>query len=214
MESGKLLASEEAQSTMNTAVGISVIEAPPHGIAHVPGPNKHCAFVGLARQGRTIWAASEDINCPIARYVLGCSLTRQRAAEAAAASFVESKLAKDLDAALRFVSGFCALEPQDRVFVYFPLEAAPLPADIAVRFLHAEDAMRRLRALVTATGERAEVRTAGSAAICADCTAAPLLSGRAAFSPGCPGSRREVPLAQDEVLIAFPARLENAVNAG
>jgi uncharacterized protein (DUF169 family) len=197
---------------MFDAVGISCVDEAPRDVARVPAPAKHCAFVGLARQGKTVWAASEDINCPIARYVLGCDLTGT-GREAAAASFVESKLAKDHDAALRFVAGFRVFEPRRRVFVYFPLDGAPIPADVVVRFLHPDDAMRRLRALVTATGERTEVRTAGSAAMCADCTASPFLSGRAAFSPGCPGSRREVPIAPDEVLVSFPALLECAVNA-
>jgi uncharacterized protein (DUF169 family) len=196
---------------MFDAVGISCVDEVPRDTARVPAPGRHCTFVGLARQGKTVWATSEDINCPIARYVLGCDLAGA-GMEAAAAAFVESKLAANLDAARRFAAWFRVLEPRRRVFVYFPLDPAPVPADVVVRFLHPEEAMRRLRALVTATGERAEVHTAGSAAMCADCTASPLLTGRAAFSPGCPGSRREAPIAPDEVLIAFPSSLERAVN--
>lgn len=202
---------------MFDAVGISCVENAPRDVERVPAPAKHCAFVGLARQGRVIWASSEDINCPIARYVLGCDPTGT-VPTAAAQAFVESKLAKDVDGAFVFLSGFRVLEPRRRIFVYFPLgpETSPPPgvsADVVVRFLHPEEAMRRMRALVTATGERTEVRTAGSAAMCGDCTAAPLTTGRASFSPGCPGSRREVPIAHDEVLLAFPARLERAVSA-
>jgi uncharacterized protein (DUF169 family) len=198
---------------MSDAVGIAVVEEAPGNLARVAAPSKHCALVRLARRGQTLYATSDDISCPIARHVLGCDLTGA-GRQAAAASFVESKLVKDSDAALRFVEGFTPLEPRRRVFVYFPAQQAPVPADVVIRFLAPEEAMKRLRALVTATGERAQVRTAGSATICADCTAAPLLSGRAAFSPGCPGSRREVPLTRDEVLVSFPARLERAANAG
>ncbi len=197
---------------MADAVGIAVRDEAPSGVARVAAPSRHCTLVGLARKGQTVFATSDDISCPIARFVLGCDPT-ERGSEAAAATLVESKLAKDHDAALRFAAGFRVLDPRRRVFVYFPIEGAPVPADVVVRFLHPEDAMRRLRALVTATGERAEVRTAGSAAMCADCTASPLLTGRASFSPGCPGSRREVPIAPDEVLVSFPASLERAVNA-
>jgi uncharacterized protein (DUF169 family) len=197
---------------MEKAVGIALADAAPGAVQRVGVPSRHCTLVGLARQGRVVHATSDDISCPIARHILGCNLTGN-GREAAAASFVESKLAPDRAAALRFLDGFLTLEPRRRVFVYFPLAAAPIPADVVVRFLAPEDAMRWLRSLVTATGERAEVRTAGSAAICADCTAAPLLTGRASFSPGCPGSRREVPLAPDEVLVAFPAALERDVNA-
>ena len=197
---------------MMDAVGIAIVDAPPPGVARVSAPARHCSFVGLSRQGKAVWASSDDVNCPIARYVLGCDPV-DASVDAAAASFVESKLARDLDAARRFVAGFRVLAPRRRIFVYFPLDAAPIPADVVVRFLRPEEAMRRLRVLVTATGERAEVRTAGSAAMCADCTASPILSGRAAFSPGCPGSRREVPIAPDEVLVSLPAHLERALNA-
>ena len=197
---------------MPDAVGIALVDAVPSGVARVAAPSRHCTLVGLARRGQTLCATSDDINCPIARFVLGCDLTKM-GSEAAAATFVESKLAEDAAAARRLVEGFRVLEPRRRVFVYFPFDGAPIPADVVVRFLHPEEAMRRMRALVTATGERTEVRTAGSAAMCADCTASPLITGRAALSPGCPGSRREVPIAQDEVLLSFPARLERAVSA-
>ncbi len=200
---------------MFDAVGIACVEDVPRGVEHVPAPGKHCTFVGLARQGKTLWAASEDINCPIARHVLGCDL-KGESSEAAAAALAESKLAKNIDAAARLLSGFRTLEPRRRVFVYFPIgsEAAAPPGvltDVVVRFLRPEEAMRRIRAVVTATGERTEVCTAGLAAMCGDCTASPLAIGRAAFSPGCPGSRREVPIDPDEVLLAVPAHLERAV---
>lgn len=196
---------------MTGAVGIACVETAPVGVARAAGPSRHCSFVGQARQGKTLWTASDDINCPIARHILGCDLTGG-GWRSAAAAFVESKLAKDSNAAVRLLQGFRALEPRRRVFVYFPAEEAPVPADIVVRFLKPEEAMRQLRAVVTATGERAEVHTAGSAAMCGDCTAGPLVTGRVAFSPGCPGSRREIPLAVDEVLLALPGKIERVLN--
>ena len=192
---------------MGDAVGISVVDAVPMGVAPAPAPASHCAFVGMARRGARIAATSDDISCRIARFVLGCA-SRESGAEAAARSFVESKLMPDLASALRFVAGFPVLEPRPRVFVYFPLDRAPLVPDLVVRFLRPEEAMQCLRRVATASGERADVRTAGAAAVCADCTAGPLCTGRAAFSPGCPGSRRETPLAPDETLVSLPARLE------
>lgn len=197
---------------MKDAVGIAVVETPPADVDHVASPARHCTFVGQARQGKTIWASSDDINCPIARYILGCDATAATR-DPALASFLESKLMSDLDAAGRFLDGFRALEPRPRVFVYFPLDAAPVTPDVVVRFLRPDDAMRELRAFVTATGERADVRTAGSAAMCGDCTAGVLVSGRPTFSPGCPGSRREVPIASEEVLVACSGRTTAARGA-
>ncbi len=197
---------------MSDAVGLAIVDRVPEGVARTPAPANHCTLVGRARHGDAVWACAEDIRCPIARYILGCD-SSQEAINAAAASFVDSRLAATADAARRFVEGFRPLEPRPRVFVYFPACAAPVPADVVVFFLRPDEAMRRLRALVTATGERAEVRTAGAAAMCGDCTASPLLSGRAVLSPGCPGCRREVPLAADEMLFALPSHLARAVHA-
>ncbi len=194
---------------MRDAIGIAILDRVPCGIARVAAPASHCAFAGLARDGAQVWAASEDIACPIARHILGCELSGE-GLERAAAAFVASTLAPDREAALRFAHGFRTLDPRRRVFVYFPWDDAPLPADVGVWFLPPDVAMMRLRALITATGERAEVRTGGSAAMCGDCTASPLVTGRAALSAGCPGSRRELRLDREHVLLAVPGSFARA----
>jgi uncharacterized protein (DUF169 family) len=193
------------EATMWDAVGIVVLDRPPSGVDRAAAPSKHCTLVGQARQGKTLWAGRDDINCPLARFALGIDAPDVRTLDALAATLLEWKAAKDRDAALAFLSRLPRLPFQERVFVYAPLRAATTEVDLVVRIVQPEEAMRRLRALSATTGERAEGRSAGIGALCSECTAFPLVSGTSAISPGCPGSRREAFLQADQMFLALPA---------
>jgi|GEM_PF-939036 len=206
-----LTPSDVAEATMMDAVGISVLDRPPRGVDRAAAPSKHCTLVGQARQGKTLWAGRDDINCPLARFALGIDAPEVRTLDALAATLLEWKAAKDLDAALAFLYRLARLPFQERVFVYTPLRAAVAEADLVVRIVRPEEAMRRLRTLSAATGERAEGRSAGIGALCSECTAFPLVSGTGAISPGCPGSRREAFLDADQMFLALPASLDRAI---
>jgi uncharacterized protein (DUF169 family) len=195
---------------MLDAVGIAVLDRPPVAIARAAAPSKHCTLVGQARQGQTLWADRDDINCPLARFALGIDAPDARTLDALAATFLEWKAAKDRDAAFAFLSRLSRLPFQERIFVYSPLRVATAEVDLVVRIVQPDEAMRRLRALFVATGERAEGRSAGIGALCSECTAFPLVSGTGAISPGCPGSRREAFLDADQMFLALPASLDRA----
>jgi uncharacterized protein (DUF169 family) len=196
---------------MIDAVGVSVLDRPPTGVARAAAPSKHCTLVGQARQGKTLWAGRDDINCPLARFALGIDAPEVRTLDALAATLLEWKAARDRDAALAFLSRLARLPFQERVFVYTPLSAATAEVDLVVRIVQPEEAMRRLRTLCAATGEGAEGRSAGIGALCSECTAFPLVSGSGAVSPGCPGSRREAFLDADQMFLALPASLDRAI---
>jgi uncharacterized protein (DUF169 family) len=196
---------------MLDAVGIAVLDRPPSGVDRAAAPSKHCALVGQARQGKTLWAGRDDINCPLARFALGIDASDVCTLDALAATLLEWKAAKDRDAALAFLSRLARLPFQERVFVYAPLRAAAVEVDLVVRIVRPEEAMRRLRTLSAATGERAEGRSAGIGALCSECTAFPLVSGTGTISPGCPGSRREAFLEPDQMFLALPASLDRVV---
>jgi len=206
-----LTLSDVAEATMLDAVGIAVLDRPPSGVDRAAAPSKHCALVGQARQGKTLWADRDDINCPLARFALGIDAPDARALDALSATLLEWKAAKDRDAALAFLSRLARLPFQERVFVYAPLRATAAEVDLVVRIVQPEEAMRRLRALSATTGERAEGRSAGIGALCSECTAFPLVSGTGAISPGCPGSRREAFLQADQMFLALPASLDRAI---
>ena len=193
---------------MINTIGIAVLDHLPLGIEHVAAPGRHCTFVGQARQGQAVWASDEDITCPLARFTLGLDPPDAETVGRVSATLVEWSAAKDAETAGRFLSSLLRLPFGSRVFVYGPPEAIPFPADLVLRVVRPEEAMRRLHDLAAATGELAEGRTGGIGALCGDCTALVLVLGRAALSAGCPGSRREAFLDQDELFLSFPQRLE------
>jgi uncharacterized protein (DUF169 family) len=196
---------------MLDAVGIAVLDRPPFGVDRAAASSKHCTLVGQARQGKTLWAGQDDINCPLARFALGIDAPDVRTLDAIAATLLEWKAARGRDAALDLLSRLARLPFQERVFVYAPLSAATAEVDLVVRIVQPEEAMRRLRTLSVATGKRAEGRSAGVGALCSECTAFPLVSGTSAISPGCPGSRREAFLEPDQMFLALPASLDRAI---
>jgi len=197
---------------MIDAIGIAVLDHLPLGVDHVQASGRHCTFAGLARQGRAVWASGDDITCPLARFNLGLDAPDAETMARISAALVEWKAARDLDTAARLLSSFPRLPFGERVFVYAPLDAAPVYPDLVLRVVRPSDAVQWLRALGAATAERAEGRSGGVGALCGECTAFPLVTGRAAVSLGCPGCRREAFLAPDEILLALPYSLDRAAN--
>jgi len=76
--------------------------------------------------------------------------------------------------------------------------------------LRPNEAMEQLLAITTATGMSCEGQVGGLGAMCGECTATPLLTNKATLSPGCPGSRREAFLAEDELFLSMPYQLYNS----
>jgi uncharacterized protein (DUF169 family) len=195
---------------MIDAVGIAVLDHLPLGVNHVLSPGRHCTFVGQARQGLAAWASDEDITCPLARFNLGLDTPDPETVARLSRTLVEWKAAKDVETGSRFLSQLVRLPFGRRVFVYGPLADIPFPVDLVVRIVRPEEAMARLRDLAAATGELAQGRSGGIGALCGDCTAAVLVTGRPVLSPGCPGSRREAFLSEAELFLSFPQAFERA----
>ena len=196
---------------MSDPLGIAILDHLPLGVEHVSAPGRHCTFVGQARQGELVWAAGMEITCPLARFNLGLDPPNQEAIEALAGVIVDWGDARDLETARRFIEGLAPLPFGKRVFVYGPLSAMPFPPDLVLRILRPIEAMDQLLAITSTTGMSSEGRVGGLGAMCGECTAIPLLANKATLSPGCPGSRREVSLAEDEMLLSMPHQLHNSM---
>jgi len=195
---------------MNDTLGIAILDHLPLGVEHIGTPGRHCTFVGQARQGELLWAAGMEITCPLARFNLGLDPPNQEAIEALAGVIVDWDAAKDLETARRFIETLAPLPFGERVFVYGPLSAMPFPPDLVLRILRPSEAMEQLLAITTATGMSCEGQVGGLGAMCGECTATPLLTNKATLSPGCPGSRREAFLAEDELFLSMPYQLYNS----
>jgi len=198
---------------MINTLGIAILDHLPLGVEHVSSSGRYCTFVGQARQGGLVWAAGQEITCPLARFNLGLDLPNQETADALACTIIGWGMARDQETARRFIETLMPLPFGERVFVYGPLFAMPFPPDLVLLILRPGEAMERLLAITTVTGRPCEGRVGGLGALCGECTAVPLLTDKAALSPGCPGSRREAFLAQDELFLSMPYQLYRSTNA-
>ena len=198
---------------MIDTVGISILAHLPLGVDHVKAPGRHCTFVGLARQGKLVWAAGQEITCPLARFNLGLDPPNQETIATLADTIVEWECARDVKIARSFVETLSPLPFGQRVFVYGPLSKMPFPPDLVLLILKPQQAMEHLLALTTATGELSESPVGGLGALCGECTAVPLLTERAVVSPGCSGSRREAFLTEEQLFLSVPYQLYSSTIA-
>jgi len=189
---------------MIDTIGVSVLAHLPLGIEHVKAPGRHCTFVGLARQGEPVWAAGQEITCPLARFNLGLDPPNQETIDALADTIVGWGEANDGETARRFIETLMPLSFGQRVFVYGPLSKMPFPPDLVLLILTPQRAMEHLLALTKESGEVSESRPGGLGALCGECTAVPLLTEKGAASPGCPGSRREAFLTEEQLFLSVP----------
>jgi uncharacterized protein (DUF169 family) len=198
---------------MIDTVGISILAHLPLGVDHVKAPGRHCSFVGLARQGELLWAAGQEITCPLARFNLGLDPPNRETIDKLAGVIVEWECARDVEIARSFVKTLSPLPFGQRVFVYGPLSKMPFPPDLVLLILTPQRAMEHLLAITTASGELSESPVGGLGALCGECTTVPLLTEKAVVSPGCPGSRREAFLAEDQLFLSVPCQLYSSTIA-
>jgi uncharacterized protein (DUF169 family) len=185
-------------------VGIAILDHLPLGVDHVTEPGQHCTFFGRAREGHAMWAAGDDITCPLARFNLGIDPPNEETIAHLAETIVSWGAAKDGVTARRFIAGLLPLPFGRRIFVYAPLETMPFPPNLVVRVLSAAEGMREIHSVTALTGRRTEGQMAGVGGLCGECTAFLLHCEHTAVSLGCSGSRREAALDEGELFFAVP----------
>ena len=192
-------------------VGVSVLDHLPLGVEHADSPARHCSFIAAARRGRSLWAAGDDITCPLARYNLGIDTPNEETIAALAKTLVGWGDSDNEEMARRFIAGLDPLPFGQRVFVYCRLDDAPFPPDLVIHFLTPAEAMEKLVAISASTGLRCHSPAGGVGALCGECTATPLLSEGGALSAGCPGSRGEACLGEEELFLSLPYPLYSSL---
>jgi uncharacterized protein (DUF169 family) len=176
----------------------------PLGVDRVDSPASHCAHVSAARRGTPYWAAEGDITCPLARFNLGLDPPDDAVLDRLVDQLLAWEFTDDRAAARFFLSGLLPLPHGDPILVYGPPAALPREPDVTIHVVGPEEAMKRILERARSRGVRALGDMGGLGAVCGECTAFPLHSGRSCVSVGCPGSRRALALAPTELLLAEP----------
>ncbi|UCF10290.1 MAG: DUF169 domain-containing protein [Candidatus Bipolaricaulota bacterium] len=189
---------------MEHRIGILLLDHIPLGVDRVDAPGRHCTHAATAQAGACVWASDQDISCPLARFVLGLDPASPEVIDALAAEIVDWGFAADEHLARQFVGGLWTIPHGEKILVYGPPDRLPDEPDVTIEILTPHEAMRALVSNTHRAGLRALGDMSGVGALCAECTAYPLHSERVAISVGCPGSRRELALDPDKLLMATP----------
>lgn len=182
-------------------IGITFARQENPDIPLSPARDKHCSFMGKAREGEITQIHVDQVSCPLARYYLG--LPTPSIAETSR-TLVRWNDALDEAGARRYLECGWRLEEAGPYIIYFPCPHGALKPDVIVEVGTPAGLSRIAAEFSRRTGERLVPSISGIGAACGECTVYPLVMGRASVSLGCGGSRPAMGLGEAELLLAAP----------
>jgi len=193
-------------------IGITLSETAPTGLYRQSSRGRHCEFAGKARKGKAFLVVSTSISCPLARYYLGLDPPEGETMEQLIRALMAWKDAKDRETAGRFLESLPVLAyPGKRYILYVPIAPGSeengtldVRPDVVVMIGTTEEVLEIVRRNTFLTGERVASTISGIGALCGECTAYPLATGKMNVSVGCEGSRCCMGLKNGEMLLAMP----------
>lgn len=185
---------------MSELVGVKFYPRPPEGIPRRDIRDKHCRFIGRARR-EAFYVRSEDVDCPLARFYLGIGRTD---IENLSRTLVSWSDACDVGTARSYLETAIRLGKSSPFIAYFPYPAGDVEPDVVIVIGDADEIKNLVQESCSRTGERIEASLSGIGAACGECTAYPLVTGRANLSVGRNGSRPGIGLKSSELLFALP----------
>ena len=189
---------------MANKIGIKIRDTKPNNMDRVKGRCEHCSFVGLARSGQRFYAQNEDISCSLARYNLGLDDPTEATMRTLARTLVGWADAETEEIGLKYLRGRLKLPYGEKYILYFPMPDRDYEPDVVVLIGPPSKLMAKVRETTYRTGVPADGFSSGVGAMCGECTAYPILTGKTNISLGCTGSRPRTKLKPDEMFLAIP----------
>jgi len=185
--------------TQRNLIGISFHQAAPTAVRQLTAKDKHCHFIGRARQGEPFYIPAENISCPLARFHLGIERPDLKSLAETLVSWTD---AVDQDTGLKFLKSAYRMNQLYDYITYFSYPENGLKPDVIIRICNPEEIQRIVQRYSSLTGERVDSPISGIGAACGECTAYVLMTGLPTVSVGCNGSRPDINLREDELLLA------------
>lgn len=189
---------------MQNRIGIKITKDKPVNLDHAKEALKHCSFVGLARTGERFYAQNNDISCPLARYNLGLEEPDDKFMHELARTLVGWGDANTEDIGLNYLQSRWRLPYAKKYILYFPVPDNEYEPDVIIEISNPHELMLRVRELTSLTGDSILGFMSGIGAMCGECTAYPIITGKPNVSIGCTGSRPGAELKHDELFLALP----------
>ena len=179
----------------------------PQGMQELDKTIRHCSMVNLARnEGKIFYATSKKHECNGGAWALGL---REITPTLKSGDFY-FKLGKYDSAAAckRTIDRVPHLGSGDTyATLYAPLEKTPFTPHVVIIVTTPRNMLKLAQSSLFRLGGRNYAEFSGIQSVCSDATAQTYLTGRPNFSLGCDGSRKFSGIADDEMVMGFPAEM-------
>jgi uncharacterized protein (DUF169 family) len=179
----------------------------PAGMEELDKTIRHCSMVNLARnEGKIFYATSGKHECNGGAWALGL---REITPTLKSGDFY-FKLGKYDSAAAckRTIDKVPHLGSGDTyATLYAPLEKTPFTPHVVMIVTTPRNMLKLAQSSLFRLGGRIHAEFSGIQSVCSDATAQTYLTGRPNFSLGCDGSRKFSGIADDEMVMGFPAEM-------
>lgn len=187
--------------TPKNVIGITLCQTEPAGLQQLTTEDKHCRFIGRARNSEPFYIPVQNISCPLARFHLGIGEPDLKNLPGILVGWGD---AENQQTALNFLNSVCRITTPFKHIAYFSYPADSLKPDVIIKICNPRQAQQIVRRYSSLTGESVNSPISGIGAACGECTAYVLTKQLPTASVGCGGSRLGINLEDDELLLAAP----------
>jgi uncharacterized protein (DUF169 family) len=179
----------------------------PEGMQEAEKTIRHCMMVSLARnEGKIFYATAEKHECNGGGWALGLKELTGTLKDGTF-YFKLGKFASK-PASERTMRNIPHLDTRETyATMYAPLEKTPFTPQVILIVANPWTMLKLGQSSLFRLGGRIHAEFAGIQSICSDAVATPYLTGKPNFSLGCDGSRKFSGIADDEMVMGFPAEL-------
>jgi len=185
----------------------------PAGMEELDKTIRHCSMVNLARnEGKIFYATSGKHECNGGAWALGL---REITPTLKSGDFY-FKLGKYDSAAAckRTIERVPHLGSGNTyATLYAPLEKTSFTPHVVMMVTTPRNMLKLAQSSLFRLGGRIHAEFSGIQSVCSDATAQTYLTGRPNFSLGCDGSRKFSGIADDEMVMGFPAEMLPEITA-
>ena len=179
----------------------------PSGVPAFDKTIRHCMMVSLARnEGRIFYSTADKHECNGGGWALGLKELTPTL-KSGKFYFHLGKFAS-APASQRTMSSIPHIETGSTyATMYAPLEKTPFVPDVILIVANPWSMLKLGQSTLFRLGGRIHAEFSGIQSVCSDACAQTYLSGKANFSLGCDGSRKFSGIADDEMVMGFPAEM-------
>ncbi|MEN6611392.1 MAG: DUF169 domain-containing protein [Methanoregulaceae archaeon] len=185
----------------------------PEGMQEIDKTIRHCTMIGLARnEGKIFYATADKHECNGGAWALGL---REITQTLKTGDFYfklgkfdsPASCKRTIDRVPHLATGYTYAT------LYAPLEKTPFTPQIIIMVTTPRNMLKLAQSNLFRLGGRIHSEFSGIQSVCSDIGAQTFLNGAPNFSLGCDGSRKFSGIADDEMVMGFPAEMLPEITA-